>query len=97
MHRLVAGAIALLITAGTALAQAETGKGEGEVRKVDASAGKVTLRHGPLEGFDMPAMTMVFRVEDRSMLEKLKQGDRIRFVAGREGSAFTLKSFEKVE
>ena len=79
------------------MAQPTTGKGEGEVRRIDASAGKVTLRHGPLEGLEMPAMTMVFRVEDPTMLERLKEGDRIRFVTAREGGAFTLKSFEKME
>ena len=97
MRRLIVGVVALLIMASAALAQATTGKGEGEVRKIDAPAGKVTLRHGPLEGLDMPGMTMVFRVEDPSMLEKLKEGDRIRFVTAREGGAFTLKSFEKME
>jgi Cu/Ag efflux protein CusF len=83
--------------AGAALAQATAGKGEGEVRKVDASTGKITVRHGPLEGLDMPAMTMVFRVEDQAILENLKAGDRIRFVAAREGGAMTLKSVEKAE
>ena len=97
MRRWLFGAAALLIISGAALAQATTGKGEGEVRRVDAAAGKVTLRHGPLEGLDMPAMTMVFRVEDPSMLARLKEGDRIRFVTAREGGAFALKSFEKME
>ncbi len=35
---------------------------EGEVRKVDKDAKKITLRHGPLVNLDMPAMTMVFQV-----------------------------------
>jgi len=34
---------------------------DGEVRKVDKEAKKITLRHGPLPNLDMPAMTMVFR------------------------------------
>lgn len=96
MRRLLIIVVALLAPVAAALAQAEA-RGEGEVRKVDASAGKVTLRHGPLEGLDMPAMTMVFRTADPTMLERLKVGDRIRFVTAKEGGAFTLTSFEKME
>ncbi|WP_119423047.1 copper-binding protein [Desertibaculum subflavum] len=96
MLRVLIVAVALFAQAAAALAQAEA-RGEGEVRKVDASAGKVTLRHGPLEGLDMPAMTMVFRVAEPAMLDRLKVGDRIRFVTAKEGGAFTLKSFEKQE
>ena len=35
---------------------------EGEVRKVDKDAGRITLKHGPIDNLEMPAMTMVFRV-----------------------------------
>jgi Cu/Ag efflux protein CusF len=56
---------------------------EGEVRKVDKSAGKVTIRHGPLANLDMPSMTMVFRVKDPAMLDQVKEGDKIKFSADR--------------
>jgi Cu/Ag efflux protein CusF len=97
MRRFLITVAALLAMGAAAFAQAVNGTGEGEVRKVDAPAGKVTLRHGPIDGLDMPAMTMVFRATDAAMLERLKVGDRIRFVTAREGGAFTLKSFEKME
>ena len=48
----------------------------GEVRKIDKEAGKLTLRHGKIENIDMPPMTMVFRVNDKSMLDKIKVGER---------------------
>jgi Cu/Ag efflux protein CusF len=54
---------------------------EGEVRKVDKSAGKVTIKHGPLANLDMPSMTMVFRVKDPAMLDQVKEGDKIKFSA----------------
>lgn len=54
---------------------------EGEVRKVDKNAGKVTIRHGPLANLGMPSMTMVFRVKDPAMLDQVKEGDRIKFSA----------------
>jgi Cu/Ag efflux protein CusF len=56
---------------------------EGEVRKIDRDAGKLTLRHGPIVNLDMEGMTMSFRVSDPAMLDALKVGDKIRFVAER--------------
>ena len=63
---------------------------DGEVRKVDLEAGKVTLKHADIKSLDMPAMTMVFVVKDRSVLEKLKTGDKIRFKAINDGGKFTV-------
>jgi Cu/Ag efflux protein CusF len=70
---------------------------DGEVRKVDKEAGKVTLRHGPLKNLDMPAMTMVFRVADPKMLDTLKQGDKVKFVADKVNGAFTVTAIEPAE
>jgi Cu/Ag efflux protein CusF len=76
------------------LAQSEMARGEGEVRKIDKATGKVTIKHGPLEGISMPAMTMVFRPKDAAMLESLKEGDQVKFTASRQGGAFTLESVD---
>ena len=67
---------------------------EGEVRKVDNAAGKLTLRHGPLENVDMPAMTMVFRVRDPAWLQRLRVGDKVRFVARRVDGKLTVTALE---
>lgn len=56
---------------------------KGTVKKVDAKAKKVTIIHEELKNLDMPAMTMVFRVKDEAMFEKLKEGAVIEFVADR--------------
>lgn len=61
-----------------------------EVVKVDKSAGKVTLKHGPIKRLDMDAMTMVFRVADPAMLDRMKAGDRIEFEADRVNGAITI-------
>jgi Cu(I)/Ag(I) efflux system protein CusF len=75
---------------------AQTGKTEGEVRKVDREAGKVTLRHGPIEGeLDMPAMSMVFQVKDISLLDTLKVGDRVAATISKENDVFYIQSAEK--
>ena len=63
---------------------------KGEVRKVDKEAGKVTIKHGPLENLGMPAMTMVYRVKDPAMLDQLKAGDKIDFAADKINGAYTV-------
>lgn len=69
---------------------------DGEVRKVDKSTGKVTIKHGPLPNLDMPSMTMVFRVKDNAWLEQMKAGDKIRFVADRVNGVLTVVRYEVV-
>ena len=63
---------------------------EGEVKRVDKEAGKLTIKHGPLTNLDMPAMTMVFRVKVPAMLDQVKEGDRIKFVADCVNGALTV-------
>ncbi|SCW80177.1 Cu and Ag efflux protein CusF [Rhizobium mongolense subsp. loessense] len=63
---------------------------KGVVNKVDAKAKKVTIKHEDLKSLDMPAMTMVFRVEDPALLEKLKEGSNIEFVAQRVNGKLTV-------
>ena len=67
---------------------------EGEVRKVDKEAGKVTIKHGPLANLDMPPMTMVFRVSAPAMLDQLKAGDSIRFKAEKIGGTYTVTELQ---
>lgn len=67
---------------------------EGTVKKVDKAAGKLTISHGPLTRLDMPPMTMAFRASDPALLDKVKAGDRIRFVADRVGGVFTVTALE---
>jgi len=67
---------------------------EGEVRKVDLSTRKITLKHGDIENLGMPGMTMVFKVTDPKMLSNIKEGDRVRFTADRIDGALTVTSIE---
>jgi Cu(I)/Ag(I) efflux system periplasmic protein CusF len=68
---------------------------EGEVKKVDKSAGKMTIKHGPLANLDMPAMTMVFRVKEPTMLDQVKVGDKIRFTAEKIDGTYTVTNVER--
>jgi Cu(I)/Ag(I) efflux system protein CusF len=67
---------------------------DGEVRKVDKDAGKITLKHGPIPNLDMPDMTMVFRVKDAAMLDAVKAGDKVRFAADKVGGQYTVTRIE---
>jgi Cu(I)/Ag(I) efflux system periplasmic protein CusF len=67
----------------------------GLVTKVDESAGKITIKHGPLKKFDMDeGMTMVFRAGDSTMLQAVKAGDKVRFVPDRVNGQFTITKIE---
>lgn len=66
----------------------------GEVKKVDASTGKLTIKHGPLENLGMDAMTMVFRVKDPAMISQVKVGDKIDFVAEDLNGALTVTKLQ---
>jgi Cu/Ag efflux protein CusF len=76
---------------------ADSAMADGEVKKVDKDAGKLTIKHGPLINLDMPGMTMVFRVKDPAMLDQVKEGDKIRFVADRVNGAITVVEMKPVK
>jgi Cu(I)/Ag(I) efflux system periplasmic protein CusF len=92
---------ALLVWLGAgppaALAQADDYI-NGQVTKVDESAGKITIKHGPIKKFEMDeGMTMVFRAGDPAMLKAVKAGDRVRFVPDRVNGQFTVMKIEKTK
>ncbi|MFT3957031.1 MAG: copper-binding protein [Piscinibacter sp.] len=87
-------AIATLLAALAAPAVFATDMTDGEIRKVDKEAKKLTIKHGEIRNLDMPPMTMVFQVKDASLLERLKVGDRIRFVAAKSDAGFEATEIE---
>ena len=96
-NNLTAAAVITLALAWpyAASAQALT---DGQVTKVDESAGKITLRHGPMKKFDMDdGMTMVFRAADPAMLKAVKAGDKVKFDADKINGQFTLTKIQKVK
>ena len=87
----------LLLSAGAAWATshlADLSPTEGEVRKVDLEAKKLTLKHGEIKNLDMPGMTMVFHVKDPAMLEQVKRGDKVMFTVQKLNGVFTVMSLE---
>lgn len=67
---------------------------DGEIRKVDKDAGKLTIKHGPIPSMDMPPMTMVYRVKDAAMLGQVKQGDKVKFEAEKVGGQYVVIRIE---
>lgn len=65
-----------------------------EVRKIDPSTGKITLKHEDIKNLDMPAMTMVFQVRDKSLFDRVKAGDKVRFVAESDKGAYFVTKLQ---
>ena len=100
----VVGTIAILGGAGPALwratmpaaAVAQEALIDGQVMKIDASAGKITLKHGPIKKLGMETgMTMVFKAQDPAMLKAVKAGDKVKFDADQVNGQFTVTKIEK--
>ncbi|NYT78504.1 copper-binding protein [Alcaligenaceae bacterium] len=94
-HRMLALAAALAMTSfyvTPAVAQEATAKGE--VRRVDAAAGKITIKHGAISELDLPAMTLVY-IADAKLLTQIKPGDKITFKAKRVNGQYVVTEISK--
>jgi Cu/Ag efflux protein CusF len=76
-------------------ADAASSMSHGEIKKIDTAAGKLTIKHGPLDNLGMGAMTMVFKAQDPAMLSQVKVGDKIDFVAEEVNGALTVVKLQK--
>ncbi|MEZ5607040.1 MAG: copper-binding protein [Burkholderiaceae bacterium] len=79
---------------GTTAAPAADALTDGEVRKIDADNGKITLKHGEIKNLDMPGMTMVFTVRDKALLANLKPGDKVKFSVVHEGGKMVVTDIQ---
>ena len=86
-----AGAVLALVAT---LAIAAAPMADGEVRKVDAKAKTITLKHGPIPGVGMGPMTMTFPVKDAALLARVKAGDKVKFAAEKSGSDIVVTAIE---
>jgi len=92
--------IALVALVGLSLfsvaGDAQDALARGEVKKIDETAGKITLKHGTIKSLDMDeGMTMVFRVKDPALLKSVKVGDKVKFDAGRIDGQIVVTSIQK--
>lgn len=78
-------------------AQAGATMTDGEVRKIDKDAQKITIKHGPIQNLGMPGMTMVFQVKDPALLDKVQIGDKVQFKAEKSGGATVVTELETLK
>ena len=102
MKRMVAPSmIALMLALGAAPLAAFAQSSDaviGQVTKIDPTAEKITIKHGPIKKFGMDeGMTMVFHVLDPQLLKKVKPGDKVRFVPDRTNGQFTVTQIDKIK
>jgi len=91
-----AATLALALAATAAVAQDTTITGE--VRKIDAGAGKITIKHGPAPSLGMDeGMTMVYRVKDPASLKDIKVGDKVKFEAESTDGGLTVTKLQKAK
>jgi Cu/Ag efflux protein CusF len=88
-------ALALAFVSASAAAQPVDAMADGEVRKIDKTQAKITLKHGEIKQLDMPPMTMVFRLEDAKLLETLAVGDKVKFAAEQRAGQYVVTRIEK--
>lgn len=70
---------------------------DGTVQKIDKGAGKITLKHGEIKNLGMPPMTMVFRVKDAALLDKVRVGENVTFHAEQpDAGAYTVTAIDPV-
>ncbi|WP_114968889.1 copper-binding protein [Rhodoferax ferrireducens] len=67
-----------------------THKALGVVKKVDPKAGVVTLAHEAVNSMNWPPMTMGFKVKDKALLAKLKEGQKVAFEFVQEGDDYVV-------
>lgn len=96
-NNFAAAILSLSLALGTGVAFAQAAMVNGEVKKIDEAAGKISLKHGPIKnlGMDEDEMTMVFRVQDPAMLKKVKVGDKVQFEAERATAGITITKMQK--
>ena len=86
-------AVALSLGSQSVIAQSDLI--DGQVVKVDQSAGKITIKHGPAKRLGMESgMTMVYKVRDAAMLTAVKAGNKIKFDAEQVNGQYTVTKIE---
>jgi Cu/Ag efflux protein CusF len=70
---------------------------DGQVKRINKETRRVTISHGPLTEFNMPAMTMAFPVKNPAQLATLKDGDKVKFSLEQAGENLVVTRIEAVK
>jgi Cu(I)/Ag(I) efflux system periplasmic protein CusF len=63
-------------------------KATGVITRVDKD--KVTIKHEPVPSINWPGMTMAFLVKDKTLMEKMKNGQKIDFEFAQQGRDYVV-------
>ena len=99
MIKTLKAAAAAAVVLGTTIASnaEEVPMVNGEVTKIDESAGKVTIKHEAIPNLEMDAMTMVFKAGEGVAVNDVKPGDKIKFQAEKVNGQLTVTKVEKAK
>ena len=90
-------ALATIISPLTVKADEQLPKVMGEVKKVKAKSGKITIKHEPIPNLDMPGMSMVFRIAEGVDISEYKKGDAVEFTVVERDGKMVILSIGKSE
>lgn len=87
--------IAGMLTAfSSAPARAQQATASGKVRRVNPSAGKITIMHGEIVELKLPAMTLVYSVEPQ-LIQGIQPGDQVTFTVVRQNGDYVIIDIRK--
>jgi Cu/Ag efflux protein CusF len=69
--------------------------GKGVVLKVDRDNAIVKINHDPIPALDWPSMTMPFRLKERALADRVKEGDKVEFFLEKSGSDYVIVKWQK--
>ena len=70
---------------------------QGEIKKVDESVDKITIKHAAIPNLNMDGMTMVFKAREPAMVSQVKPGDKIMFSADKVNGQLTVMTIQKAK
>ncbi len=74
---------------------ASTVAAAGVVQQVKRDEGKVKINHEPIPALGWPQMSMYFRVKDKSVLDGIAAGDKVRFELEKGATGMVITRMEK--
>lgn len=69
----------------------------GEIKAIRTSQGKIKIKHGIIDKYGMPAMTMMFKVADPALLNNLEKGSSVDFEIDNSSGGFVITNIILVE
>ena len=67
----------------------------GVVLQVDQTNATIKINHDPIAALNWPRMAMSFRLKERSLINKIKEGDAVEFLLQKEASDYVIVKLSK--